>query len=196
MRTSKRPFSADFHNIEAPDRAAWRAWLRHHHRTSPGIWLVYHKKGSRVPSVTYAEAVEEALCFGWIDSKIHAVDSLRYRQIFTPRKPGSTWSKLNKLRAAALIRRKRMTAAGMAKITAARKDGSWKSLDEVENLRMPAELTRALAANTQARRYFEEFSDSARKLIIRWVTQAKRPETRLRRIHETVRLASLNKKPY
>ena len=196
MRTSKRPSPNDFPNIEARDRTAWRAWLRHHHKTSPGVWLVYYKKGSGVPSVTYAEAVEEALCFGWIDSKIHAVDSLRYRQIFTPRKPGSTWSKLNKRRIAALIRGKRMTAAGMAKITAARKDGSWKSLDEVEDLRMPAELTRALAANTQARRYFEEFSDSARKLIIRWITQAKRPETRLRRVHETVRLASLNKKPY
>jgi uncharacterized protein YdeI (YjbR/CyaY-like superfamily) len=170
--------------------------LRHHHRTSPGVWLVYHKKGSGIPSVSYAEAVEEALCFGWIDSKIHAIDSLRYRQIFTPRKPRSTWSKLNKRRVAALIRGKRMTAAGMAKITAARKDGSWKSLDEVENLRMPAELTRALAADTQARQYFEEFSDSARKLIIRWITSAKRPETRLKRIRTTVSLASLNKKPY
>ena len=196
MTPSTRPSQADYPNIEARDRAAWRAWLRHHHATSSGVWLVYYKKGSGVPSVTYAEAVEEALCFGWIDSKIHAVDSLRYRQIFTPRKPGSTWSNLNKRRIAALIRGKRMTAAGMAKITAARKDGSWKSLDEVEDLRMPAELTRALAANTRARRYFEEFSDSARKLIIRWITQAKRPETRLRRVHETVRLASLNKKPY
>ena len=196
MRTSQRLSSADFPNIEAPDRAAWRAWLRHHHRTSPGVWLVYHKKGSGIPSVSYAEAVEEALCFGWIDSKIHAIDSLRYRQIFTPRKPRSTWSKLNKRRVAALIRGKRMTAAGMAKITAARKDGSWKSLDEVDNLRMPAELTRALAADTQARRYFEEFSDSARKLIIRWITSAKRPETRLKRIRTTVSLASLNKKPY
>jgi uncharacterized protein YdeI (YjbR/CyaY-like superfamily) len=183
-------------SVEARDRTAWRAWLRHHHTTSSGVWLVYYKKGSGIPSVNYAEAVEEALCFGWIDSKIHAVDSLRYRQIFTPRKPGSTWSKLNKRRIATLIRGKRMTAAGMAKITAARKDGSWKTLNEVENLRMPAELTRALAANTQARRYFEEFSESTRKLIIRWVTQAKRPDTRLRRIRETVRLASLNKKPY
>ena len=196
MRTSQRLSSADFPNIEAPDRAAWRAWLRHHHRTSPGVWLVYHKKGSGIPSVSYAEAVEEALCFGWIDSKIHAIDSLRYRQIFTPRKQGSTWSKLNKRRVAALIRSKRMTAAGMAKITAAQKDGSWKSLDEVENLRMPAELTGALAADPQARRYFEAFSDSARKLIIRWITSAKRPETRLKRIRKTVSLASLNKKPY
>ncbi len=196
MSMAGRSSGPVYTSVEARDRTAWRAWLRHHHTTSSGVWLVYYKKGSGIPSVNYAEAVEEALCFGWIDSKIHAVDSLRYRQIFTPRKPGSTWSKLNKRRIATLIRGKRMTAAGMAKITAARKDGSWKSLDEVENLRMPAELTRALAANTQARRYFEEFSDSTRKLIIRWVTQAKRPDTRLRRIRETVRLASLNKKPY
>ena len=196
MSMAGRSSGPVYTSVEARDRTAWRAWLRHHHTTSSGVWLVYYKKGSGIPSVNYAEAVEEALCFGWIDSKIHAVDSLRYRQIFTPRKPGSTWSKLNKRRIATLIRGKRMTAAGMAKITAARKDGSWKSLDEVENLRMPAELTRALAANTQARRYFEEFSESTRKLIIRWVTQAKRPDTRLRRIRETVRLASLNKKPY
>jgi uncharacterized protein YdeI (YjbR/CyaY-like superfamily) len=196
MKPSTRPSRAEYPNVEARDRAAWRAWLRHHHVTSPGVWLVYYKKGSGVPSVIYAEAVEEALCFGWIDSKIHAVDSLRYRQIFTPRKPGSMWSKLNKRRVATLIRSKRMTPAGMAKITAARKDGSWKSLDEVENLRMPAELTRALAVDTPARGNFEGFSDSGRKLIIRWITSAKRPETRLRRIQKTVRLASLNKKPY
>lgn len=196
MKAPHRLSAADFPNIEARDRTAWRAWLRHHHRTSPGVWLVYYKKGSGIASVTYAEAVEEALCFGWIDSKIHAVDSLRYRQIFTPRKPGSTWSRLNKRRVAGLVRNKRMTAAGMAKVAAARKDGSWKSLDVVEDLRMPGDLLRALAADAQARRYFEEFSDSARKLIIRWVTQAKRPDTRLRRIRKTVRLASLNKKPY
>ncbi len=196
MRASKGTSMADFPNIEARDRTAWRVWLRHHYMTSPGVWLVYYKKGSGVPSVSYAEAVEEALCFGWIDSKIHPVDSLRYRQIFTPRKPGSTWSRLNKRRVAVLIRGKRMTAAGMAKITAARKDGSWKSLDGVEDQRMPADLMRALAANTQARQYFEEFSDSARKLIIRWITSAKRPQTRLSRIQKTVSLASLNKKPY
>jgi uncharacterized protein YdeI (YjbR/CyaY-like superfamily) len=187
---------ADYPNVEARDREVWRAWLRQHHGSAAGVWLVYHKKGSGVPSVTYAEAVEEALCFGWIDSKIHPVDSLRYRQVFTPRKPRSTWSKLNKRRVAVLIRSKRMTAAGMARINAARRDGSWKSIDDVENLRMPPGLTRALAANEQARRYFADFSDSARKLIIRWITSAKRPETRSRRIQETVRLASLNKKPY
>ena len=194
--SSPRNPPAAFPEIGASDRDAWRAWLRRHHKNSSGIWLVYFKKGSGVPSVSYAEAVEEALCFGWIDSKIHAVDSLRYRQIFTPRKPRSSWSKLNKQRVAALIKSKRMTAAGMAKIKAARKDGSWATLDEIEDLPMPTDLKRALAADTQARQHFEAFSDSARKLIIRWLVDAKRPETRLRRIQETVRLASLNKKPY
>jgi uncharacterized protein YdeI (YjbR/CyaY-like superfamily) len=196
MSTSKRPSPADYPNIEARDRTVWRAWLRRHHKTSSGVWLVYCKKGSGIPSVSYAEAVEEALCFGWIDSKIHPVDALRYRQIFTPRKPRSSWSKLNKQRVAKLIRSKRMTAAGMAKIKAARKAGSWESLDRIEDLRMPADLTRALAGNMHARVHFEAFSKSARNLIIPWIVSAKRPETRLRRIQETVRLASLNKKPY
>jgi uncharacterized protein YdeI (YjbR/CyaY-like superfamily) len=196
LKRSKPSPQAGYPNIEARDRASWRGWLRKNHRTSAGVWLVYYKKGSGVASVSYAEAVEEALCFGWIDSKIHAVDALRYRQIFTPRNPRSSWSTLNKQRVAKLIRSKLMTAAGMAKITAARKDGFWEAPDEIEDPSMLPELTRALAADAQARRHFEAFSDSARKLIIRWIVDAKRPETRLRRIQRTVRLASLDKKPY
>lgn len=196
MRTAKRSSAADYPNVEARDRAAWRTWLRRHHRTSSGVWLVYCKKGSGIPSVRYAEAVEEALCFGWIDSKIHAIDALRYRQVFTPRKPRSSWSKLNKARVAALIKSGRMTAAGMARITAARKDGSWESPDRVEDLRMPAEFARALAENAQARLHFEAFSESSRKLILRWINDARRPETRLGRIQKVIHLASLNKKPY
>ncbi len=196
MNAPKRPFAADFPNIEARDRASWRAWLRRHHKASPGVWLVYHKKGSGIPSVTYPEAVEEALCFGWIDSKIHPVDTVRYRQIFTPRKPRSSWSKLNKERVKRLVRNRRMTAAGMAKVRAAREDGSWNSPEPVRNPSMPAGLAHALAADNDARMHFEAFSDSARRLILRWIVDAKRPETRLRRIQKAVRLASLNKKPY
>ena len=196
MNAPMRPFAADFPNIEARDRASWRAWLRRHHKASPGVWLVYHKKGSGIPSVTYAEAVEEALCFGWIDSKIHPVDALRYRQIFTPRRPRSSWSKLNKERVTRLVRSRRMTAAGMAKVRAAREDGSWNSPGAVKNPSMPADLAHALAADNDARMHFEAFSDSTRRLILRWIVDAKRPETRVRRIQKAVRLASLNKKPY
>jgi uncharacterized protein YdeI (YjbR/CyaY-like superfamily) len=196
VKAARRLTPAEFPNVEARDRNAWRTWLRRHHTSSPGVWLVYYKKDSGVPSVTYPEAVEEALCFGWIDSKLHPVDGLRYRQIFTPRKPKSTWSKINKARVSAMIRAKRMTAAGLARVEEAKRNGSWRVLDAVENRRMPPDLNRALDANPTARRHFDAFSDSARKLIIRWVTSARRPETRLRRINETVRLASLNKKPY
>lgn len=196
MSTAGRSSGPVYTSVEARDRSVWRAWLRKNHRSSSGVWLVYYKKASGKASVSYAEAVEEALCFGWIDSKIHAVNSLRYRQIFTPRKPRSSWSNLNKERVRRMTRSRRMTAAGMAKIAAARKDGSWKSPEKTERPAMPADLLHGLAADSKALLHFEAFSDSVRNLIIQWVIGAKRPETRRRRIQKTVYLASLNKKPY
>ena len=196
MTNRKHSPSPPYPSTEASDRAAWRTWLHRHHAKSQGVWLVYCKKGSGIPSVSYAEAVEEALCFGWIDSKIHAVDHLRYRQVFTPRKPRSSWSDLNRSRAAKLIRNGRMTAAGLAKITAARRDGSWNARPVVANPRMPLDLRRALAADPQAALHFRSFSDAVRRLIVRWIIDARRPDARQRRIDKTVRLASLNKKPY
>jgi len=177
-------------SIEARDRTAWRAWLRRHHRTAPGVWLVYYKKASDTPSVTYDEAVQEALCYGWIDSLVRALDARRYRQLFTPRKPGSTWAPSNKRRVALLIAGRRMTKAGLAKIEAAQADGSWESLDAVETLTMPADLRRALAAEGEALRHFRGYAASLRKGMLFWLASAKRPETHARRLAKVVAYAA------
>lgn len=185
------PRSIDaFPSIEARDRVAWRAWLRSEHRSSPGVWLVYHKKASGTPSVTYEEAVQEALCYGWIDSLVRALDAGRYRQLFTPRKTGSTWSPANKRRVAKLEADGRMTKAGLVKVEAARADGSWQSLDAVERLTMPADLRSALAAKGDALRNFRGYAASLRKAMLYWVSSAKRPETRARRLAKLVAYAA------
>ena len=174
----------------ARDRAAWRAWLRRHHRAAPGVWLVYHKKASNTPTVTYEEAVQEALCYGWIDSQVRALDARCYRQLFTPRRPGSTWSPANKRRVEKLIAGRRMTTAGLAKVESAKADGSWQSLDEVETLTVPAALRRALAADGDALRNFRGYTASLRKGMLYWYSSAKRPETRARRLAKLVAYAA------
>ena len=124
-------------------RKEWRRWLTRNHETSSGVWLINYKKESGRPRVPYADAVEEALCFGWIDSVMNPLDDHSFMQLFTPRKPKSNWSKLNKQRIESLIEQGLMTPAGMAKIEAAQKDGSWTSLDKVEALDVPPDLAKA-----------------------------------------------------
>ena len=175
--------------VAARDRAEWRAWLEANHASAPGVWLVYGKKDGGLPSVTYAEAVEEALCFGWVDSRPNVVDERRYKQLFSPRKPRSPWSKINKRRVERLIAEGRMAPAGLAVVEAARADGSWHAYDAVEELTMPDDLAAALAADERARGHFAAFPPSSKKNILWWIGSAKRPETRARRIAETVRLA-------
>ena len=123
-------FDDQLETIYAVDRKAWRDWLRQNHLTSPGIWLIYYKVKSGEPSVRYSEAVKEALCFGWIDSKVKSLDQDRYKQIFTPRKPKSVWSKLNKQYIEELIQAELMSDVGLQKITVAKQDGSWTTLDD------------------------------------------------------------------
>lgn len=182
--------------VYASDRHEWRAWLEQNYATSTGIWLVYYKKGSGKPSVTYDEAVEEALCFGWIDNRVNAMDEARYMQAFTPRKPKSSWSKVNKQRVERLIEAGLMTPAGLEKITAAKQDGSWTLLDAIEELQFSADFLAVLNANPSAYNHFMAFSPSVKKNIIRWIESAKRPETRQKRIEETVTLAAQNIKAY
>jgi uncharacterized protein YdeI (YjbR/CyaY-like superfamily) len=178
----------------AKGRQEWRRWLEENHATSQGVWLVFYKKGSGKPSVTYQEAVEEALAFGWIDSLVNAMDDLRYKQVFTPRKPRSSWSRLNKQRVEKLILSGAMTKAGLAKVEAAKQDGSWYSLDSVENLEIPQDLAFALANSPLALKNFMASSPSVRKIAIRWINDAKRPQTREKRIREIVLKAKENKK--
>lgn len=176
-------------------RKEWREWLEINHHTSFGVWLIYYKVKSGKPSVQYSEAVKEALCFGWIDSKVKSLDEERYMQIFTPRKPKSVWSKLNKQYIAELIEQGLMTKAGIEKIAAAIQDGSWYKLDAIEELIISADLKQALEANETAKKYFEAFSNSSKKNILFWIESAKRPETRLKRIEQTILSAAQNKNP-
>jgi uncharacterized protein YdeI (YjbR/CyaY-like superfamily) len=181
--------------VPAKDRDAWRRWLAEHHSTAPGVWLIIWKKGSGSPSVSPEEAILEALCFGWIDSKRLPFDSERYRQAFTPRKPTSTWSRINKERVQRLIRDGSMTDAGLAAIRTAKANGSWASLDAVEALSVPEDLAAALAEDPVALANFDRYPASAKKLALNRIAGAKRPETRSRRITEIVRLATANERP-
>ncbi len=182
----------EIETVYAANRQEWRAWLQANHATSAGIWLIYYKKESGKPRVSYDEAVEEALCFGWVDSRPNAIDDERYMQLFSPRKAKSPWSKLNKQRVEMLIQQGLMTPAGLAKIEAAQQDGSWTAYDAIEELAMPEDLALALAANETARQHFEAFPPSSKKNILWWIESAKRPETRAKRVEETVRLAEQN----
>jgi uncharacterized protein YdeI (YjbR/CyaY-like superfamily) len=181
--------------IYAQDRREWRKWLETNYRISPGIWLIYYKVKSNKPSVQYSEAVKEALCFGWIDSKVKSLDQERYMQIFTPRKLKSVWSKLNKQYIEELIEQGLITEAGLEKIQVAKLDGSWTTLDAIEALIIPQDLQQALFSNETANRYFEAFSNTSKKNILFWIESAKRQETRLKRIDKTINAAAQNKNP-
>ncbi|MGP1375422.1 MAG: YdeI/OmpD-associated family protein [Almyronema sp.] len=179
-------------SVQVIDRAQWRAWLSAHHAQADGIWLITFKKHCTDKYVSYDAIVEEALCFGWVDSLPRKLDSDRTMLYISPRRQGSPWSRLNKRRVASLLKQGLMTTAGQAKIDQAQADGSWTIYDDIEDLIVPADLAAALAANPTAKTYFEAFSDSSKKGILWWIKSAKRPATRQKRIEETVRLAAEN----
>jgi uncharacterized protein YdeI (YjbR/CyaY-like superfamily) len=167
--------------------AEWRAWLAKNHATKREIWLIYFKKGSRKKSLTYREALEEALCYGWIDSTVGRLDAERYKQRYTPRNPDSVWSASNKERVKRLITKGRMTEAGLVKIRLAKRNGSWTKLDKVErNGETPSELVDALGKNPKANGEFAKLPPSQKKIWSWWIMSAKRPETRARRVAAAV----------
>jgi len=167
-------------------RAQWRAWLAAHHGEAAGVWLVSWKKATGKPSVAYAESVEEALCVGWVDSKPSSLDAERGMLWFSPRKPRSGWSRPNKERVERLLAAGLVTPAGLAVIEAAKADGSWTKLDAVEDLVEPDDLAAALDADRAARASWDSFPRSAKRGILEWIAQAKRPETRSTRVAQTV----------
>ncbi len=181
--------------FQAKNRQIWRNWLEINYHQSPGIWLIYYKVKSGKPSIRYQQAVQEALCFGWIDSKIKSLDEESYKQIFTPRKAQSVWSKLNKQYVKELIEQNLMTEAGLEKIKIAQENGSWTALDEVEALVVPDDLKQFLEQNTIANKNFENFSNSTKKSILFWISNAKRTQTRANRIQKTIDSAMNNKNP-
>ncbi|MDX1907401.1 MAG: YdeI/OmpD-associated family protein [Bacteroidia bacterium] len=178
--------------LYAPDQAAWRTWLAAHHETESRIWLIIYRKQSGIPSVYYDEAVDEALCFGWIDSKPNKRDENSFFQFFSRRDPTSNWSKVNKTKVERLLREGRMAPAGLAMVELAQQTGTWTALDEVEALIIPPDLQAALEAQPNALQHFVAFPPSARRGILEWILNARRPETRQKRITETARLAAQN----
>lgn len=185
---------ADLIEFTAPTRAAWRRWLTRNHASSPGVWLILTKKDSGIACVAYEEAVEEALCFGWIDSTAKGIDGIRRRQMFTPRKRKSSWSASNKARVARLIDQGLVTEAGLVAVERAKADGTWTAGDDAERLIVPPDLAAALRRPAAARRNFDAFTPSARKSILLWIGEAKRAETRVKRIATTARMAAANRR--
>ncbi len=190
---------AEYKQIHPKTRKAWRLWLEKNHHASPGIWLIYYKKESGKPRVTYNESVEEALCFGWIDSLPRKLDLERTMLKFTPRKPKSVWSELNKKRIEQLIKNNLMTDAGLSKINLAKKNGSWdiltKSDQQASSNTLPKDFEEALKQFKNAFENFTAFPVSYRKQFLYWIDSAKRAETRTARILQSVKMAAANKKP-
>jgi uncharacterized protein YdeI (YjbR/CyaY-like superfamily) len=176
----------EFPRVRPKSRKAWRKWLEKNHASSRGVWLVYAKKHTRLPSLTYNDAVEEALCFGWIDSKINPIDDAFYMQVFTPRKVKSGWSALNKGRVERLMTAGLMTAAGLEAVKAAKGSGTWNATKHVEELTIPPDLEKAIKANPDASRYWVSYSASRRKSVLYRLAGAKRPETRARYLREII----------
>ena len=185
---------AQLEQVYVENRAAWRLWLATNCARSPGIWLVFDKKAARPDRLAYGDAVEEALCHGWIDSTVRSIDDARYVQLFTPRKPKSSWSRANKVRVARLIEEGLMAAAGLAAIERAKENGSWTSLDAAEALVVPEDLAAALARLKGAAANFSAFAPSARKGYLHWISQAVRPETRAERVARVAALAASNQR--
>ncbi len=173
-------------------RAEWRDWLAAHHAQDDGVWLISYKKATGKPAMTYDEAVEEALCWGWVDSLPRKLDEARTMLYYAPRKGGSGWSRPNKERVERAITNGQMTQAGLAKVEAAKADGTWTMLDAVENLEVPDDLTAEFDQYPNARTNWDAFPRSAKRGILEWIIQAKRPETRAKRVEETARLAEDN----
>jgi uncharacterized protein YdeI (YjbR/CyaY-like superfamily) len=170
--------------------AEWEAWLAEHHAAQAGVWLKIARKGSGLTSVTIAEALDVALCYGWIDGQRRSLDDRHYLQKYTPRRPRSTWSKVNVAKAEALIAAGRMRAQGMAAIAAAKADGRWAAAyDSSSNAAVPADLAAALAENEEARRFYESLGRGDRYLVLLRLMTATTPETRAARLRRM--LASL-----
>lgn len=177
-------------------RSKWRDWLaKNHNKQEKGIWLIFYKKSTNKPTLEYEEAVEEALCFGWIDSIIKKIDEEKYARKFTPRRAGSFWSQLNKRRADKMIKQGRMTKTGLAKIKDTKKTGLWDIDPRPKiSLDVPEELAAALAKNKKAKENFDKLAFTYRRHYIMWIAVAKRTDTKKRRIVESIALLEQGKK--
>lgn len=173
----------------------WRKWLATNHGKETAVWLVFYKQQPSRSSLTYDSAVDEALCYGWIDSIIKKIDESKYARRFTPRKDNSKWSEINKRRAAKLIKSGKMTRIGLAKIDAGKKNGMWAKPDRPQiSLEMRGEFEAALKKNRAAKSFFEQLASSYKRQYLGWISVAKRPETKQARIEESVKLLAKGEK--
>lgn len=187
--------AADRELIYVNTRAEWRQWLAQNHQSEQSVWLVCNNQKSNLPVIPWGELVEEALCFGWIDSTRKTIDEFSFKQLFSKRKRNGTWSKVNKEKVQKLIDKGLMTESGYESIKSAKLNGSWTILDEVEELIIPPDLEEAFENHPGSKNYFLSLSKSVRKMMLQWIVLAKRPETRQRRIDEVAECAGQNKKP-
>lgn len=170
-------------------------WLEENHDSSQGVWLKIAKKGAAEPSVTYDEAVELALCFGWIDSQVRRFDDQHYVQRFTPRRPRGRWSRINREKAEAVIAAGRMRPAGLAEVESAKADGRWDAAYEGQRTaKVPPDLERALDANPAAAEFFASLDSANRYAIVYRLDEAKKPETRERRLKKFVAMLERGEK--
>lgn len=182
----------DINTFHALNRQEWRNWLEKNHNKEKCIWLILFHKNSKTKSVRYDEAVEEALCFGWIDSKPNKRDNESYYHFFSQRKPKSNWSKSNKERVEKLINEGLMTPSGQEMIDLAKVTGTWEALEDVQNSVIPIDLQELFDKNELAYTNFQAFPPSSKRIILEWILNAKKTETRLQRIQQTVELAAKN----
>ncbi len=190
---AKAPAAADLVRFE--DQSDWDVWLEKHHRSAAGIWVLIAKKGSGLRSVTYREALEAALCYGWIDAQKRPRDEREWLQQFVPRKNRSVWSKLNRQKALALVRSGRMKLAGLQAIERAKKDGSWaRAYDSPSTARVAEDFQKALAASPQAKAFFQSLDRANRYAVLYRIQTAKKPETRAQRIARFVAMLERHEK--
>ncbi len=178
--------------VKAKDRKAWRAWLAKNHDKEKSAWLVTPHKGKATTDLDYNSAVEEALCFGWVDSTANTYDASNTVQYYAPRRPGSKWSITNHERVARMVKEGLMTPAGQAMIDLAKRTGTWDMFVGAQNAIVPDDLQRAFTRSKTALKHFTAFPPSSKRLILEWIASAKRPETRSKRIAETVSLSAKN----
>lgn len=177
------------------NRQEWRRWLERNHDKKQSVWLVQYRKEANVPTITWSEAVDQALCFGWIDSTRRSLEDGKFIQFFTKRKPGGTWSKVNKEKVQRFVEEGLMAPAGLAAIERAKQNGAWAILDEVEELQIPADLAHEFRGRPGSEAFFLSLSMSIRKRLLQWIVLAKRAETREKRITDIAKHAGRGLKP-
>ena len=175
-------FDAKLREVHPKTRAGWRSWLKKNHATCDGVWLIYYRASTGKRRLSWEDAVREALCFGWIDSKVKTIDDARYKQIFTPRKPRSVWSQINKRYITELVEAELMTDAGLRAVDVAKENGAWSLLEPVDALIVPPDLESAFRSSKRAREAYDALPKSAKRPVLYSLYTAKGDDTRAKRL--------------